>query len=191
MVIIMNELLEIEYKMLLDKDVFYKILGDYKEHINHSYTQTNYYLTNSHLKEKKYMLRIREKENTYEMTLKRPHLNHSLETNINISLKDKDNILNGHISDNAIISILKDEGIDVNTLTNEISLTTHRYDIILKEGTLSLDINTYNNITDYEIEFEVSDEKTGYDKFLSIIKPYNLTYIKNNKSKIKRALDSI
>ena len=187
----MNELLEIEYKMLLDKDIFYKILDDYKDDIYHQYIQTNYYLTNTSLKEKKYMLRIREKENKCEMTLKRPHLNHSLETNISISLKDKNNILNGHMIDNEIMNILKDENIDISTLKNEISLTTHRYDIILKEGTLSLDINTYNNITDYEIEFEVSDEKTGYDKFLSLIKPYNLTYIKNNKSKIKRALDSI
>lgn len=187
----MNELLEIEYKMLLDKDVFYKILGDYKEHINHSYTQINYYLTNSLLKEKKYMLRIREKDNKYEMTLKRPYLNHSLETNINISLKDKDDILSGYMIDNEIINILKDEDIDVRTLKNEISLTTKRYDILLEEGTLSLDINTYNGITDYELEFEVNNEKEGYARFLSIIQPYELTYIKNNKSKIKRALDSL
>lgn len=191
MVIIMNELLEIEYKMLLDKDVFYKILGDYKEHINHSYTQINYYLTNSLLKEKKYMLRIREKDNKYEMTLKRPYLNHSLETNINISLKDKDDILSGYMIDNEIINILKDEDIDVRTLKNEISLITKRYDILLEEGTLSLDINTYNGITDYELEFEVYNEKEGYARFLSIIQPYELTYIKNNKSKIKRALDSL
>ena len=191
MVIIMNELVEIEYKMLLQKDMFEKLLNDYKHKINREYTQTNYYLTNDQLKQRKYMLRIREKENHLEMTLKRPYLHHSLETNIVISLKDKDDILNGMLPDNEIISILKDEGIDVHLLKNEISLSTHRYDIELEEGTLSLDVNTYNGITDYEMEFEVLDEKAGYNQFLNIISPYNLTYEKNNKSKIKRALDSL
>ena len=186
----MNELLEIEYKMLLDKDIFYKILDDYKDQIYHEYTQTNYYLTNSLLKEKKYMLRIREKENKYEMTLKRPHLNHSLETNIIISSKDKDDILNGHIIDNDIINILKDEHIDITTLTNEISLTTHRYDILLEVGTLSLDINTYNGITDYEIEYEQTCDHDGITEFNKILSQVGLTYFRNCPSKIKRTLDT-
>ena len=191
MVITIQEIIEIEYKMLVEQDVFYHILDDYKDKIHHDYIQTNHYLTNDELKEKKYMLRIRVKDDSYEMTLKRPYLAHSLETNINISKEEMNTVLNGNISDNEIITILKDEGIDVHLLKNEISLSTHRYDIVLKEGTLSLDVNTYNGITDYEIEFEVLNEKEGYNQFLNIIKPYHLTYIKNNKSKIKRALDSL
>lgn len=188
---IMNEMLEIEYKMLVSEDIFYKILNDYQNHIEKIYTQTNYYLTYDLLKQRKYMLRIREKENMYEMTLKRPYLNHNLETNVNITKQDKDDILNGQGVDNEIINILKDEGFDINLIQNEVTLTTKRHDIILNEGVLSLDINTYNGITDYEIEFEVNDEKQGFEKFLNIIKPYNIEYISNNKSKIKRALDSI
>ena len=187
----MNELVEIEFKVLCDKDTFYKVLQDYKAYVKRDYIQTNHYLTYDLLKEKKYMLRIRDKDDTYEMTLKRPYQNHRLETNIMISLKDKEDILKGKYIDNEIINILKDEGFDISRIQNEVSLTTHRYDIELEEGTLSLDINTYNNITDYEIEFEVLDEKKGFEKFLNIIEPYHIAYTPNIKSKVKRALDSI
>ena len=191
MVMIMNELVEIEYKMLLQKDMFERILNDYKDQVDCEYTQTNYYLTSDQLKQRKYMLRIREKINHLEMTLKRPYLNHRLETNIDITKEDMNDILNGKMINNEIIHILIDEGIDISQIRNEVSLTTHRYDIELDEGTLSLDINTYNNITDYEMEFEVTDEQAGYKKFLEILMPYHLFYVRNNKSKVKRALDSI
>lgn len=187
----MNELVEIEYKILLNKDMFYRILNDYQNQISRTYTQTNYYLTYDLLKQRKYMLRIREKEDSYEMTLKRPYMNHRLETNVDITKEDKENILNGKMIDNEIISILKQEGFDISLIQNEVSLTTKRHDIYLDEGVLSLDINTYNGITDYELEFEVTDEKLGYYKFLEILQPYHLFYVRNNKSKVKRALDSI
>lgn len=187
----MNELVEIEFKVLVSQETFYKVLEDYKAYVRKDYVQTNHYLTNALLKEKKYMLRIRDKDDTHEMTLKRPYQNHRLETNIMISLKDKEDILNGKYIDNEIINILKDEEFDISTIQNEVSLTTHRYDIELNEGTLSLDINTYNNITDYEIEFEVQDEKKGFETFLNIIQPYDIEYIPNIKSKVKRALDSM
>ena len=66
----MNTNKEIEYKILLDEKTFSNILSAYPDH--KSYTQINYYLTSKELQEKKYALRVREKEGRYELTLKIP-----------------------------------------------------------------------------------------------------------------------
>ena len=79
LVINMKEHIEIEYKVLLDQKTFQTLLNHYPHY--HEYIQTNYYFTHPLLKQKKYMLRIREKNNNYEMTLKRPLDRHHLESN--------------------------------------------------------------------------------------------------------------
>lgn len=182
--------IEIEYKILLTKDIFTQILNDYQNQILHDYIQINEYYTHPLLQQKKYMLRIRTKNNQYELTLKRPINNHRLETNIQFTKEEKDAFTH-HQLKNEITQILEDEGIALTELKQQFSLTTHRYDIILPEGTLSLDENTYFNQKDYELEFEVNNEKAGYKKFLEIIKPYQLNYTHNCPSKIKRVLDSL
>lgn len=185
----MKEQIEIEYKILINKDIFLQIINNYQ--VDNDYIQTNYYLTHPLLEEKKYMLRIREKNHSYELTLKRPYQNHQLETNIMIDKQTKEKIINQQYVTNEIMEILKDISINPLELIQKFSLTTHRYDIQLSEGTLSLDYNQYLNQEDYELEFEVYHEKEGFQRFLKIIKPYHLNYTKNCKSKIKRVLDSL
>jgi len=187
----MNESIEIEYKILLTKDIFNQILLDYKDRITTDYVQTNYYLIHPILFQKRYMLRIRKKNERYELTLKRPFQYNRLETNIDISEETKDKILNHQEVHNEIMDILKDNGIDPLELENQFSLTTHRYDIQLEYGTLSLDENTYLQKKDYELEYEVIDEKKGYQHFLQIIEPYHLQYTGNCASKIKRVLNQL
>lgn len=187
----MKEQIEIEYKILISEHIFKQIIEDYQNRIENDYIQINHYLTHPILQAKKYMLRIREKNNQYELTLKRPYQNHRLETNVDFSSKDKDRILNHQKIDNEIINILNQEGIPQEKLENQFSLTTHRYDIPLQYGLLSIDENTYLNQKDYEIEFEVTDEEKGFKQFLEIIQPYSLNYTKNCPSKIKRVLDHL
>lgn len=184
----MNEQIEIEYKILLTKSIFKQILKDYPNHKD--YKQTNYYFTHPILQQKKYMLRIREKENILEMTLKRPIKNHRLETNVLISQKEKDDFIKHLPIQNEIIDILIHEGIHINELQQQFSLTTHRYDILLKEGILSLDENTYLNQHDYELELECYDEAQGYQKFIEIIESYHLNYQQNCMSKVQRAMQA-
>lgn len=189
--VIRMEHIEIEYKILLTKDIFHQILKDYHSRIKEDYIQINDYFTHPLLQQKKYMLRVRSKNNQYEMTLKRPINDHRIETNILLSVQDKEHFYQNHELHNEIVDILKKEGIDLKDLKQQFSLTTHRYDIEFEEGILSLDENTYLQQKDYELEFEVYHEDTGYIKFLEIIKPYHLQYIKNCDSKIKRVLDAI
>lgn len=187
----MNEHIEIEYKILLTKDIFFQILKQYQSQIQKDYIQINYYFTHPILQQKKYMLRIREKNHTFELTLKRPFNHHRLETNIMLTPKEKDAIFQHLPISNEIMDILKKENINPLELENQFSLTTHRYDIILPEGILSLDENTYLHQHDYELEFEVNDEKKGYQKFLDIISPFHLEYAQNCPSKIKRVFDAL
>ena len=185
----MNEHIEIEYKILIHNNTFESILNDYKKDILHDYTQTNFYFTHPLLEKNKYMLRIREKNNTYELTLKRPTKKHRLETNVTLTKQEAELFFSHQNIQNEITNILLDMGISLQNLKQQFSLTTHRYDIKLENGILSLDKNDYLGVTDYEIEFEVNDEHRGYQQFLEIIKPYHLQYSQNCASKIKRVLD--
>ena len=135
------------------------------------------------------MLRIRTKNNQYELTLKRPYQNHQLETNIPLTKKEKDLFFQFQLK-NEITDILEQEGIPLHELAHLFSLTTHRYDILLPEGTLSLDENTYLHQHDYELEFEVHHEKKGYQQFLKIIEPYHLQYTHNCPGKVTRAFEA-
>lgn len=181
--------LEIEYKILLTHQIFNQILEDYHDAITKDYIQTNDYFTHPLLSQKKYMLRIRTKNNQYELTLKRPYQNHQLETNIPLTKKEKYLFFQFQLK-NEITDILEQEGIPLHELAHLFSLTTHRYDILLPEGTLSLDENTYLHQHDYELEFEVHHEKKGYQQFLKIIEPYHLQYTHNCPSKVTRAFEA-
>lgn len=183
------EHLEIEFKILIDKDTYLKIISDYNS--NKSYKQTNYYLFHPKLKEKKYALRIREKDNNYELTLKIPDELGLKEINLIIDNDIKDKIFNKEDIDNEIFNILKKDKIYLKDMNLDYSLTTIRHDIYLDEGVLSLDENYYLDCIDYELEFEVNDYNLGLNRFYELIKPYNLDYKVNCKSKIKRLLDKI
>lgn len=181
--------LEIEYKILLTQDIFHQILHDYQNKITKDYIQINDYLTHPILSQKKYMLRIRTKNNQYELTLKRPYQNHRLETNLSLTETEK-NLFLQHRLKNEITDILENDGIKINELQHPFSLTTHRYDIQLPEGVLSLDENTYLDQHDYELEFEVNDETQGFSQFLKIIEPYHLHYQHNCPNKVARAFEA-
>lgn len=187
----MNEQIEIEYKKLISKDVYNQLLNDYHHLIIAQYSQTNYYFTHPIFSIKKYMLRIREKNNTYELTLKRPYKNHRLETNINISANEMNKFINHETINNEITDILFNEGIDIKDIVQQFSLTTYRSDIRLEYGLLSVDYNQYNGIEDYELEYEVTDEINGYNHFIEILNQYGLSYTNNCNSKIQRVLATI
>ena len=101
----MEENLEIEFKILIDKNTYQQIINDHK--IDRSYQQTNYYLMHPVLSELKYSLRIREKNNQYELTLKQPQSKGNLETNLIISKELKNRIIDHELVNNEVFDILK------------------------------------------------------------------------------------
>lgn len=182
----MDTNLEIEFKILLTATQYEQIVLDYQKEIKNQYIQTNYYLMHPTLDEYQYMLRIRKKEGTYELTLKEPRPDGNLETNIPLSKEEANTLLNGGDIKNQITEKLSTLHISLSDLNTDHSLTTIRSDIIFPIGVLSIDKNTYENTIDYELEFEVIDKEKGKLIFFDIIKKYNLSYQQNCPSKIKR-----
>src|SRR5699024_12135520 len=77
----MSQEIEIEYKNLITEHEYNQILKAYpfpKEGVK----QINHYFETAHreLGQMGYAIRIREKSNTYTLTLKEPHINGLLET---------------------------------------------------------------------------------------------------------------
>lgn len=180
---------EIEYKILVSKETFTQICQFYPKH--HTYTQVNYYLTSPQLAAKRYALRVREKDGTYEMTLKIPQGFAKMEHNEMISKADFESIENGVMIDNDITRLLASQGFDLSLIKQEYSLKTIRHDIPLDYGMLSMDENFYNGHHDYEFEFEVNDEKKGALQFDELCALFHLTYTGNCESKIKRVLATL
>lgn len=187
----MNEHLEIEYKILLDANIYQQIVTDLKDQIKDHYVQVNYYLMHPILETNKSMLRIREKKHQYELTLKRPKKIGNLETNIDISRQMMQDIFDKKDVDNEIFQILSTYGIKITDLDMTHYLKTERYDIETSEGVISLDKNEYNGIIDYELEYEVDDPINGKQAFLDLISNYQLSYESNCPTKIKRMRDSL
>ncbi|MDD8048855.1 MAG: CYTH domain-containing protein [Thomasclavelia sp.] len=182
---------EIEFKMLISKEIYNKIIKDYSNKISKQYLQTNYYLSSKELDNKRYMLRLRVKDDCKELTLKKSGNISRKEINLSINDNEYSNIKDKHIYNNEISKMLEEEGIDISKISYSNYLTTNRSDIIFDNGVLSIDENDYNGIIDYEIEYEVIDQKLGYEEFLDIIKPYNLKYMTNSLPKYVRMKNSI
>ena len=185
----MEENLEIEFKILINKNTYYQIINDYK--INCSYQQTNYYLMHPKLSELKYSLRIREKNNQYELTLKQPQIKGNLETNLIINKEIKDKIINHELINNEIFDILKQYQLDSTMFKTDCFLTTLRKEIKTDDGLICIDYNQYNGYEDYELEYEVNDFLIGKQAFIDFISQYNLSYHSNCLSKINRLIKSL
>lgn len=187
----MKEQIEIEFKLLIDQTTYRSILEDQKDHIYASYQQTNYYLMHPLLDSLHYMLRIRQKQDYYELTLKRPNAIGNYELNIVLDKETVKRIFQKQPVDNEIFSLLKKHHIDIKELDMSHFLITTRHDIKTDHGIISIDKNEYHGIVDYELEYEVYDPIKGKKAFLEFISKYHLTYQTNCFSKIKRMKQSI
>ena len=179
--------LEIEFKQLLSEEQFYRILEEYSAYHQKTYYQTNFYLTHPILEERRISVRVRQKNDQYELTLKQPQRIGLLETNIDISQSQFDRIMNGEFLDNEVFENLRRMNVDY--LDSDLYLTTRRCDIVLPEGLLSIDENEYLGKIDYELELEVDQYDKGVKFFKKFLEKYDIDYQENCDSKIKRLMD--
>ena len=127
------------------------------------------------------VLRIRQKGSNFKITKKTRAEVGADETHILIS-KDK------------ALDILKN-GFDAEIIglpyyVKKIAeLTTYRVSTPYKDGVLFFDKSEYSGKVDYEIEYEVDDDKAGYNDFLGFLKDFNIEY-KESIRKSKRAYDN-
>lgn len=154
----MSNAIEIEAKALVRKEDYEKLASLFPD--GKKISQTNYYIDSEDrsLAKEGIALRVREKEGSYEMTLKTPLSEGLLEKNCPIDPKEFANLQEKRVfPKNDIARFLTMLGFDVETLGILTSLSTDRIDVSYEGGLLSLDKNEYSSQTDYEIEFEYNN----------------------------------
>lgn len=181
----MQKQLEIEFKSLLTKEEYERLIEQFAG--NKISTQTNHYFDTPRfsLKAAEVALRVREKD-TLEITLKRKKRYAIVEHNILISSDEfkqfrEDGIVPSEEIKNEIYDIIGQQ-----KLVNFLSLTTHRMSFPYKKGTLAIDKSEFLGVTDYEIEYEAKNYASGKKEFIEIITELDFLY-KKSEPKIKRA----
>ena len=188
----MSNAIEIEAKALVSAED-YKILSKAFRG-NPRYVQTNHYIDTEdrYLAQEGIALRIREKGQSYELTLKTPLSGGLLEKNVPISFTQFAELRDfGEFPKTDITRFLIQLDIDVSKLKILTSLTTERIDVEYQGGLLSLDRNTYSGKTDYEIELEynsmVGAQKIMKDLFHSL----GIECVFSEATKVHRAMAAI
>lgn len=173
---------EIEFKTFISEEKYNELIDKFGLD-NNVFAQTNHYFDtdDTKLMEEKTVLRIRQKGNNYKITKKTRAEVGADETHILIS-KEK------------ALEYLKN-GFDANVIgipyfVHKIAeLTTYRVSTPYKNGVLFFDKSVYYDKVDYEIEFEVDDDKEGYKEFVKFMEDFGIEY-KESIRKSKRAYDN-
>lgn len=187
----MSNAIEIEAKALVSKADYEKLALKYMKY--GVYTQTNHYIdsTDDILSKEKLALRIREKKNVFEMTLKVPLSQGLLEKNCSWTKETfKDFRDKGIFPDGDIKKMLTMLDIDTSKLGIITSLVTDRIDVPYENGKLSIDKNSYCGVTDYEIELEHNNETDAVKYLEQFLKENNVDFTLNKKSKTVRAMEA-
>lgn len=157
---------EKEWKMIIDKKKYEKLI---LEEWDEEFVQVNFYFSNKNLMEKENItIRIRCKNNTMCLQVK---VKNRVENNIRISDEYEKliDVLPYEIPETEIKQIWKEYSFGNIFLLG--FLITERKVKQVKDVEIALDRNSYNGITDYEIEFEYKEDK---ESVLDLVKIMNL-----------------
>ena len=191
----MSSNIEIEAKVLLLKDEYNAIIEKLNLQKYRKIKQTNHYIDtpDRYLKKNGIALRIREKDEELELTLKTPLSEGLLEKNENISWRDFENLSERQIfPDGNIRKFLLILGVKVSDLKVLTSLCTERIHVEFEGFGLALDKNIYSNIVDYELEVESSSIERAQQEIENILNECDIKNFSFNKvSKQARALNAL
>lgn len=187
----MSQQLEIEYKTLLTKKEFQQVQAYFQITKTDFFTQTNTYFDTPQnaLKKGHYSLRIRQWNTHAEQTLKVPQKIGKLEVTDPLSADEARRLVQQAAvkTSGEVGKYLQKIKIDPTELYSFGTLTTHRYEKHLAAGILALDCSVYYDLTDYELELEVTDAKVGKAAFNRLLQELNIIE-KPAKSKIQRMM---
>lgn len=188
----MTQEIEIEYKNLLTKEEFDRLLN-HLPFPKYSKTQTNYYFETKDfsLKQNGCALRIREKNDEYILTLKEPHPQGLLETHDSLTRQEALDWMDGNIKAKEYTAKqLENKGIAMEDLAYYGSLTTERRELNDDNVLIVLDYSTYNGSTDYELELEAPSQDVGIKAFDSLLIEHNIQK-RSTPNKIKRFFQTL
>ncbi|WP_214700730.1 CYTH domain-containing protein [Exiguobacterium sp. s57] len=185
----MTQEVEIEFKSMLTKKEYETLLQTYKLEDQVRWQANDYFDTPSfQLKEKGAALRIREKKQGQVLTLKQPNDVGLLETHATITKAEAEDLFKyGIIHDDQMKQALAPFQLSA-PLEHLGRLETHRAEHQMKDGLLVLDESHYLETTDYEIEFEVTNEEAGRRAFERLLAEHGLPY-RPAKNKIVRFME--
>ena len=186
--------IEIEAKVLIEKEGFEKVKKLYEDYANSAYIQTNYYIDTPDflLRKNGVGLRIRCFENKYVMTLKTPLSEGLLEKTENITKEEYRLMRDQYIfPENKIKSFIIMLGFEIEQLKILTSLKTERIDIAFESGMFSIDRNEYSGKIDYELEKESNNLKSGEDFLVDICTKAGVSFTINKTTKQARAFNRL
>ncbi|OIJ10430.1 CYTH domain-containing protein [Anaerobacillus alkalilacustris] len=185
----MKQEIEIEFKNIVTKEDFLKLLSHFSVKESDFKKQKNYYFDteNFQIKASGSALRIREKQNKYTLTLKQPHKVGLLETHQELTYEEANRSFNGEALPKGAIAtqLYTSFQIDLSKCKYLGSLITNRAEISYHGGTLVFDHSIYLGVEDFEIEYEVTDEEIGKEIFSELFINLQIP-IKKTENKIKR-----
>ena len=146
----MEKSIECEAKCLITKNEYQSILQACS--VSKTIHQTNYYLDyDNQLKNNHQALRIRAKNDNYELTLKTKTSNGNIEQTINIDASCVANIINNHYLPTQLAS---EFNINISAIDSIKTIKTTRSCIKYHNLIVELDHTDFNGTIDYEIEIE-------------------------------------
>lgn len=170
----MSQNIEIEFKNILSKKEYDLLLDTFNINEKQIFTQENHYFDtpNFALKQKNTALRIRQKQEHFEMTLKQPASVGLLETNQALTAKEALSAIQlGKLPGGIIENLVEEMEISYRTIEYFGSLLTKRVEFDYKEGLLVLDHSYYLNKEDFELEYEAENYLHGlriFQEFLEL-----------------------
>ena len=188
----MSNAIEIEAKALVSAEEYKKLAKAFRG--SPRYVQTNHYIDTEdrYLAKEGIAIRIREKGQAYELTLKTPLSEGLLEKNAPITYTQFAELRDfGEFPKTDITRFLIQLDIDVTKLKILTSLTTERIDVEYKGGLLSLDRNTYSGKTDYEIEFEYNSLNGAKKIMKDLFDENGIEVHFSEQTKVHRAMAAI
>ena len=177
----MGQQIEIEFKNMLTKTTFDKLINGFNLKKKDFKTQVNYYIDTYDFILKKYnaALRIREKNGQYELTLKEPLGQGLLETTDLLEPAQAEDLIKGElmIPKGDVSTQLQKYPLKLEEIHLFGSLKTERAEVQYKVGLLVFDKSSYFGKDDYEVEYEVTDIDAGKAAFLSLLNQYEIPII--------------
>lgn len=185
----MTQEVEIEFKSMLKKDEYEKLIQAYKLEDQVRWQANDYFDTPSfQLKKQGAALRIREKKHGQVLTLKQPNEVGLLETHASITEEEAEDLFKyGIIHNDQMKQALAPFQLNA-ALEHLGRLETNRAEHQTEDGLLVLDESHYLETTDYEIEFEVTNEEAGKRAFERLLAEHGLPY-RPAKNKIVRFME--
>lgn len=184
----MSQEIEIEFKNMLTLEEFEKLKSSFSLTDEDFVHQVNHYFDTREfsLKDKGSALRVRKRNDLFTLTMKQPAQTGLLETHQTLTEAEAKAILKGGtLPEGEVPTAIRKLGIDPDQVVYFGSLETSRAETKFKEGILVLDNSFYLNTEDFEVEYEVADEKTGYEDFLQLLELHSIP-VRKTENKIKR-----